>query len=139
MALSALDDKSRAPNPRSLKKVLGRAASHWADLAGFLASEYEPLTEKWNFAGAKWGWSLRLIQKKRTILYMTPARGFFYVGFVLGEKAVKAAHATRLPAAVIAEIDGARKYAEGRGVRLEVKTKKMVEAVKKLAAVKMAN
>ena len=34
--------------------------------------------------------------KKRTILYMTPCKGHFIVGFVLGEKTVKAAHETTL-------------------------------------------
>jgi hypothetical protein len=36
-------------------------------------------------------------------------------------------------------IDEAPKYAEGRGVRIEVRTKKDLEAVKQLAAVKMAH
>ena len=139
MALSAFDDKSKVPTPRTLKTVLGKAGAHWEDLMTFLACEYEPLTEKWTFAGAAWGWSLQLKQKKRTVLYMTPGKGYFYVGFVLGEKAVKAAHESALPGPVLAEIDGARKYAEGRGVRIEVKSKKAREIVKKLAAIKMAN
>ena len=37
MALSAFDDKSRPPTPQSLKKVLGKATTHWDDLVGFLA------------------------------------------------------------------------------------------------------
>ena len=35
---------------------------------------------------------------------------------MLGEKAVKAAHETTLPESVLADIDGARKYAENRVV-----------------------
>ena len=139
MTLSAFGDKSKAPTPGSLKKVLGNASSHWENLTAFLASEYEPLTEKWNFGGANWGWSLRLIQKKRTILYMTPCKGYFLAGLVLGEKAVKAARASSLPGDVLAIIDGARKYAEGRAVRIEVRNKKIREAVKTLAAIKMAS
>ena len=61
------------------------------------------------------------------------------VGFSLGEKAVKAAHASPLPKAVLGLIDEAKRYAEGRAVRLEVKTKKDREIVKKIAAIKMAN
>jgi hypothetical protein len=36
-------------------------------------------------------------------------------------------------------IDKAPKYAEGRGVRLEVRTSKDVDSIKKLAVIKMAN
>ncbi len=104
-----------------------------------MASEYQPLAEKWNFPGQKWGWSLQLKQKKRTVLYMTPCKGYFLAGFALGEKAVKAAHESGLPESVLNIINGARKYAEGRAVRVEVRTKKDLDNTKKLAAIKMAN
>ncbi len=139
MALSAFDDKSKKPSAKDLEKTLGRTYTHWINLMTHIAAEYTPLAEKWNFYGAKWGWSLQLKQKKRTILYLTPGNGYFMVGFVLGEKAVKAAHDSTLPDSILAEIDGAPKYAEGRGVRLEIRNKKTLESVKKLAAIKMAN
>ena len=56
----------------------------------------------------------------------------------LGEKAVKAAHEDDLPVSVLKIIDDARKYAEGRGVRLEVKNGADVRNVEKLAAIKMS-
>lgn len=139
MALSAFDDKSKKPRVSDLKTTLGRTFTHWDNLMTYLAEEYAPLIEKWNFAGAKWGWSLQLKQKKRTVLYMTPCEKHFLVGLVLGEKAVKAAHDSSLPESVLAIIDGAKKYAEGRGVRLEIRKKKDLDSVKKLAAIKMAN
>jgi hypothetical protein len=80
-----------------------------------------------------------LKRKKRTVLYMTPGKGYFLASFALGEKAVQAAHRSGLPDSVLNIIDGARKYAEGRGVRLEVRTKKDMENIKRLAAIKMAN
>jgi hypothetical protein len=139
MALSAFDDKSKTPRAAELKKVLGRTSGLWVKLKDHLESEYQPLSEKWTFAGQKWGWSLQLKQKKRTILYMTPREKHFSAGFALGERAVKAAHESDLPDSVLAIIDSARKYAEGRGVRIEVRTRKDLENTKKLAAIKMAN
>ena len=70
---------------------------------------------------------------------MTPRKGHFLVGFVLGEKAVRAARDSDLPDSIFTTIDEARKYAEGRGVRIEIRNKKSLEATKKLAAIKMAN
>jgi hypothetical protein len=139
MALSAFDDKSKKPTASSLKRTLSRTSTHWDDLIAHIASEYPPLDETWSFSGANWGWSLRLKQKKRTVLYMTPCSGYFLVGFVLGEKAVKAAHGSRLPDSVLTIIDGAKKYAEGRAVRIEIRNKKDLENARKLSAIKMAN
>ena len=139
MALSAFDDKSCEPTDAEIQSTLGRSGAHWNSLVAHVGTEFAPLDRTWGFAGAKWGWSLRLKRKKRTVLYMTPCYKHFLVGFALGEKAVAAAHAVPLSEAILAIIDDAPRYAEGRGVRIEVRTRKDLEAVKGLAAVKMAN
>ena len=138
MALSAFDDRSHEPTADEVVQVLARSAARWHELIDHLTTEQAPLDASWTFAGANWGWSLRLKRGKRTILYLTPRRRHFLVGFALGEKAVAAAHQAHLPGAVLATIDGATKYAEGRAVRLEVRYKKDLEAVIRLAAIKMA-
>ena len=139
MALSAFADKSNEPASDELRRTLGRASARWDELLGHLAAEFEPLDSDWTFAGAKWGWSLRLRHEKRAILYLTPCRKHFLAGFALGERAVAAARRAALPDSTLAILEGARKYAEGRAVRLEIRTKADLEAVKRLAAIKMAN
>ncbi len=139
MALSAFDDKTRQPQPAELEAKLGRASVHWHSLIAHTAAEYPPLEETWQFSGAKWGWSLRLKHKKRAVLYMTPCKGHFLAGFALGERAVEAARDSALPAAILRVIDEARKYAEGRAVRLEIRNKRDLQAAQKVAAIKMAN
>jgi len=139
MALSAFDDKAREPDNSAVADVLLGAADLWNDLKDQLASRYDPLAFDWGFAGKKWGWSLRLKHKKRAVLYMTPSSGFFYAGFALGEKAVAAAHESDLPQNLLDVIEGSQKYAEGRAVRLEIRTTGDLENVVKLAMIKMAN
>ena len=139
MALSALEDKSRKPDRTTLLETLGRSGTLWETLVDHLKAEYQPVSEEWNFSGAKYGWSYRAKRKKRTILYLIPCKKHFLAAFVLGEKAVKVSHESDLPKDMLAKIDGARKYAEGRGVRFEVRNKKDLESIKKLAAIKMAN
>ncbi|RKZ09733.1 hypothetical protein DRQ32_07845 [bacterium] len=56
-----------------------------------------------------------------------------------GQKAVDAAFDSGLPRKVLDTIDEAPKYAEGRGVRLEVHTQEDVDSVLLLAKFKMAN
>lgn len=139
MATSTFDDKSSPPRTDQLAVSLGRARSLWEELVTELASQHPPLSETWKYGGKQWGWALQLKQRKRTVVWLTPCRGYFMAGFALGEKAVAAAHGTGLEPSVLAVIDGAKKYAEGRAVRLEVRTRKDVAVVEKLAAVKMAN
>lgn len=68
MALSAFDDKSKPPQPDELAEMLGRTGAHWRALVNPVAAEFPPLDETWQFAGAQWGWSLRLKRRKRAVL-----------------------------------------------------------------------
>ena len=138
MALSAFDDKAREPSDEDVAEVLGDASHRWIDLKQLMASQFDPLAEHWTFPGKKWGWSLQLKHKKRAVLYMTPSTDFFYVGFALGEKAVAAAHKSDLPPSLLEVINNSQKYAEGRGVRIEVRSSADLHDVINLSAIKMA-
>lgn len=138
-SFSAFGDKSRPPSEAELRAALGTAHAAWARLLERVAEGIGPLAPAWGFTSAKSGWGLRVRRGERVILYMTPRRGSFLVSFALGEKAVAAARARRLPAAVMAAIDAAPRYAEGRGVRFEVRKLREVPALATLAAVKHEN
>ena len=72
MAFSAFEDKSRSRTDAEVAAVLGRAAAHWDELVAHMEERHAPIDREWGYAGKKWGWSLRLKQKKRAVLYMTP-------------------------------------------------------------------
>lgn len=85
-------------------------------------------------------WVVAAIEtRKRAIVYLSPHRGCFTASLVLGDKAVKSARAAGLPAFVIKMLDEAKHYAEGTGVRIEVKSPKDISIVKKLAEIKLQN
>lgn len=82
MALSAFADRSQMPTPAEIEKVLGRSAAFWAQLIESVIKNSGGVTHTWSFSSSKYGWSLRLKQKERVILYTTPQRGQFLVGVV---------------------------------------------------------
>jgi hypothetical protein len=61
------------------------------------------------------------------------------VSFALGDKAVQAARQSGLPQSVIKIIDEARRYAEGTGIRIEMKKPRDIKIAKQLAAIKLAH
>ena len=70
---------------------------------------------------------------------LSPSERCFIVAFILGDKAVRAARLATLPKRIVAALDTAPKYPEGTGVRLRVRANRDVAALKKLAAIKLAN
>ena len=137
MALSVFDDRKAPPTNAVIEKALGRSAAAWSRLKAELTGK-SALEEEWAFAGAKFGWSLRLKRGKRVIVYMTPCAGHFLASFVLGEKACAAASEAKLPASILAAIADAPRYAEGRGFRIPVRTLREIPGLIRLAAIKLA-
>jgi len=139
VAYSAFDDRSLEPRDSDIAEVLGDSQDLWDQLKSRMEGQFQPLSVDWVFSGKKWGWSLRLKQKKRAVPYMTPRSDCFVVGFALGQRAVGAAHQSDLPQSTLEMIDASDVYAEGRAVRFEVRTREDVGTAVRIAAIKMEN
>jgi hypothetical protein len=136
VALSGFTDKSHQPTGRDLRSILGKSYPAWVRLIELVSDRISPISQVWGFTSASTGWGLRLKRKDRVILYMTPREDHFLVSFALGEKAVAAARTRKLPANILKAIESAPNYAEGRGVRLEVRQAREVSALAILAEIK---
>ena len=135
---NAFIGQAKEPADREVNAALGPAKPLWNQLVAELTADHK-LTREWNSYSIKAGWSLRLKHEQRNILYLSPSRGGFMASFALGDKAIQAARASDLPSQVLKAIVGARKYAEGTAVRIEVKGTEDLAAVKKLVEIKLAN
>lgn len=138
MALSALDDKDLVPTPGGVEGVLGPAIGAWRHLNTTIADAYAPVSESWNFAGAKYGWILRLKRKKRTLLYLTPQEGRFLVGMILGDRALGVLDRGGLSPTVLELIEAAPRYAEGTGFRIPVADVADCDAIETILRAKMS-
>jgi len=139
MAASVFEDKATMPDDKMLAKALGKSNRLWQEIKKHLKAEYGELIEEWKFYGRKSGWVLKTLRKKRNLFFFIPLEGSFQVSFVFGEKAVVAVQKSGLPQELITELKNARKYAEGRGLRIDVKNSADVEHVKKLVEIKVNN
>jgi uncharacterized protein DUF3788 len=131
-------DPAALPDETALTAVLGKARPHWDALLAYLDEECSGVRREWKFYGAKYGWQLKAARRKGAVLYLVPRRGSFLAALALKGRALEAVRASRLPPALIREIEGAKEYAEGKPARVEVKGKAQVEVVKQLVAFKLA-
>ena len=138
MALIAFDDPARPPTREELDAALGPGARLWAGLVAAVRHHAGEVTdERWVF-GARHGWSMRLVGGERILVYMTPQAGQMMVGVVLGEKAIARAEAAGLASERTLEVVAeAPRYAEGRGIRLQVATDDDLATAIELARMKL--
>ena len=127
------------PTQAELNKVLGSSKVLWQRLLGELARDLKLTTTEWNTSSPRRGWSFRVKQGDRIIIYLSPLEGAFHACFVLRDKALRAALASDLPPAAIERIGSASKCAAGTGVRMDVHNLEDIAVVKKLAEAKLKN
>ncbi len=139
MTPNAFIGKTQKPSAQEIFEALGPSAETWQQFVHWMAREQGVALEEWKCISPKYGWSLRLKLKKRTIVHLSPCEECFRVVFILGDRAVKAARKSDLPKPVLKIIHDAPRYAEGTGVRLEVKKAADLAAIRKLALIKLAN
>jgi hypothetical protein len=135
---NAFIGQTAQPAPEEVTAALGESNDAWKTLLDWLP-EQGVAEEEWKSISPKYGWSLRLKLKKRTIVHLSPCTGCFRAAFILGDKAVAAARNSDLSKDVLKLLDAAKRYAEGTGIRLVVKQKKDLAAIRKLALIKLAN
>jgi hypothetical protein len=126
------------PTADEVSAALGPKANLWNELVDWLAKQ-GAAEQEWKSSSAKYGWSLLLKKKNRTILYMAPCDGCFRASLVLGDRAVAAARQSDLSSSARKLLDEAPRYAEGTGLRFIVKSLKDLASIRKLALIKLAN
>lgn len=132
-------DKTVKPDETKLKAAVGSSYKYWTELLKYAETTFPPTTIEWKYYGVKSGWTMKLFSGKRNLLFLMPYEGFFRVGMVFGDKAVAEINKPALPKEIITELNDAKKYAEGRGLRIDIKDKPSIEIVKKLLLLKASN
>ena len=139
MNTSIFPDKSVIPNNSDLQNVLNKQYDIWEHLRNFVFEKYPKGKEEWNFPGKKYGWSFRIKDKKRAILYLLPRDKSFKVAFVFGDKAVAKIMDSDISTDIKTELEKARKYAEGRGIGIDVINESILPDIEKLVEIKLSN
>lgn len=129
------------PTDAELSAALGDSGRGlWDELLAAVVTQHGVMEEEWTSYSKKAGWSMRLRQRKRNILYLSPMTGSsFLVTLILGPKAMDAAREAKWTKAIVKILDEAPKYPEGFGLRIPMKSSKDVPAVVRLAGIKIAH
>lgn len=139
MTISIFTDKARQPNPNDLVAPLGETYALWKQIRQFILEKYPCGVEEWTYPGKNYGWNFRIKDKRRAIAYMLPREGYFKVAFVFGQKATDQVLASTVGPKIKQELLQARVYAEGRGIRIDVRDERIVPDIQQLVEIKLAN
>jgi hypothetical protein len=138
--INAFKGKENRPSDAEIADALGPTVNLWNEFIKWMADEEGVTEQEWKgIVVSKYGWSLRLKQKSRNIVYLGPGKGCFMVSFVLRDKALNAVKEAHLPKAVAEALESAPRYPEGNGLRLLVQRAADLPPIRKIAAIKLAS
>src|SRR5476649_599033 len=132
---SIFTDKNKIPDNNDLIASLGDTYQLWQLIKDYVISKYPKGFEQWNCS--KYGWSFRIKDKKRAIIYLLPRDKFFKVALVFGQKAIDLIMKSNIANSIKSELDAAKVYAEGRGIRIDIKDKMVIGDIKELIDIKL--
>ncbi len=133
---SIFTNKNKQPDNKDLKVSLGDTYAVWQSIREYVL--LNPKTfEEWNCSN--YGWSLRIKDNKRATIYLLPREGFFKAAFVFGQKATDMILKSTVADTIKSELNAARVYAEGRGIRIDIKNEGLTGDLIQLIDIKLAN
>jgi len=139
MDISIFTDKKIIPVDDDLHVALGNSYEIWQQLTGYVHLKYPAAIDMWNYSGDKYGWSFRIKDKKRVIVYLLPRDRFFKVVMVFGQKATDIIMNSPVNQAIKKELASAKVYVEGRGIRLDILNETILNDLKTLIDIKISH
>jgi len=130
-------DKKSVPNNNDSIGSLGNTYQLWQLIKNYVILKHPKGFEEWSYS--KYGWSFWMKDKKRAIIYFLPRDKYFKVAFVFGQKATDAIMQSKIANTIKMELDSTKVYAEGRGIRIDINDKMIINDIKKLIDIKLAN
>lgn len=136
MSLSAFNNKDNVPTDLQLLDLLGDKIVWWKSVETYCLGKWPTLVGEWNFSGANYGWNFRLKDKKRAVIYLIPTNSGFMTALIFGQKAYEAVLQSDVDGQLKYDLQNAKPYAEGRGIRFAINQLSQLDDVRKLIDIK---
>jgi hypothetical protein len=136
---SIFEDQNIVPTDELLQAAVGETFSLWKDIENYTLSLYPEAKKEWKFSGQKHGWSYRISDKKRVLVYLLPRDKFFKVAFVFGKIAFYEIVESHINESIKNELMMTKEYAEGRGIRLAITNENQLKDIHFLIETKINN
>ncbi|WP_333876210.1 DUF3788 family protein [Flavobacterium sp.] len=129
--------KDEKPSEAQLQKAVGHTYPVWKTFTDYTLKKHPEATAEWHYSSEKFGWSFRIKDKKRVLIYLLPRDQFFKVAFVFGTKATDEILTGPIAESVKTELSAAKPYAEGRGIRIVITDESLTDDILKLIDIKL--
>ncbi len=133
-----LKDKELYPTEEVIFYHIGKSKTYWEALFNHVHTNHPDFSEQWRYYNDGKSWLMKVTHKTKTIFWLSVIPNAFRITFYFGDKAEPAIMESAIPDEVKKDFMEGKRYGKIRGITLQMKSKKNIEAAKDLIRLKMA-
>jgi len=129
-------DMAVKPTEELIFSIIKEKKNLWQALMNHLSESYPASSGDWHYYNDGKQWLFKLVQKKKTLFWLSLFEETFRVTFYFGDKALPVIEESDLPLSIKNDFKTGKKYGAIRGITVLVKEESDVVNVQKLIAIK---
>ncbi len=131
-----LSDKSVIPTEEIIFNYIGQKKALWKILMEYLSENHKDINGSWNYYNDGKCWLFKVVQKKKTIFWLTLLEDTFRIIFYFGDKAEPVIEASDLPQIYKDNFRNGPKYGKIRAISIIMNDQDDIKSVEKLIDIK---
>ena len=131
-----LSDRNVLPTDEYIFTLIGDNKLHWTKIMDYVSGNYDNISGTWNYYNDGKQWLYKMVQKKKTIFWLSVIRGTFRITFYFGDKAEPLIENSDLTAEIKEDFRTAHRYGKIRPVTIRITCEQDVDNVLKLFEIK---
>ncbi len=133
-----LKDKDQFPTEEIIYSHIGKSKSLWKSVFEHIHSEYSILTEEWRYYNDGKSWLMKVTNKTKTIFWLSIIKDSFRITFYFTDKADEVIIKSPISDELKEQFKNGKRYNKIRGLTITFKSKKDIDYLKSLIAIKMS-
>jgi hypothetical protein len=131
-----LSDKSVIPTDEIIFSYIGQKKALWKILMEYLSENHKDITGSWNYYNDGKSWLFKVVQKKKTIFWLTLLEDTFKITFYFGDKAEPVIEASNLPQICKDNFRNGPRYGKIRAITVKMDDLEDINSIKELIGIK---
>ncbi len=131
-----LSDRNVLPTDEYIFSLIGNNKEHWNRIMDYLSGNFSNIAGNWNYYNDGKQWLFKMVQKKKTIFWLSVIPETFRITFYFGDKAEPFIENSDLTTEIKDGFRTAHRYGKIRPITIRITCEQDVDNVLKLVELK---
>jgi hypothetical protein len=137
MEKPVLSDANTYPSEEIILGFLGKSKEYWKEFGDMLNTSFPNLELCWNYYKDGSNWLCKVVNKKKTVFWLSVYDGYFKTAFYFTEKTGSNIRRLDIGKEIIDSYLKAKSFGKLKPLRIDIKSKKTIKDLKKVIEYKL--